>query len=136
LRLFDTGFIIDLVNSDDRAVELARLVDEEVSLAATSVVSVHEYLFGIYFKYRRDEEELKRRLVSARNDLERFEVIPVTREVVDLSSRIQADLVAAGNQIGINDVYIASTALHYGLSLVTRNTQHFKRIPKLELETY
>jgi predicted nucleic acid-binding protein len=136
LRLFDTGFIVDLVNSEAGAVELARLVDKQASLAAISVISVHEYLFGVYFRYRRDEEELKRRLVSAQNDLERFETIPFTREMADVSSRIQADLAVAGNQMGINDVYIAATALHYGLSLVTRNTLHFKRIPKLKLETY
>jgi predicted nucleic acid-binding protein len=136
LRLFDTGFIVDLVNSDEGAVGLAKVVDGEASLAAISAVSIHEYLFGIYFRYRRDADELRSKLVSARNDLERFEVIPVTREVAEISGRIQAELAAAGSQIGINDIYIAATASYYGLSLVTRNTRHFKRIPKLKLENY
>jgi predicted nucleic acid-binding protein len=128
--------MVDLVNSDLGAVELARVVDEEASLAAISVISVHEYLFGVYFRYRNEEGMLKRKLVSARNDLERFEVIPVTTEVAEVSSSIHADLAAAGCQIGINDVYIAATARRYELSLVTRNTKHFKRITKLKLETY
>jgi len=136
LRLFDTGFIVDLVSSWGRAADLARVVDEEASLAAISAISVHEYLYGVYFRYRGDEEVLKGKLFSARNDLERFEVIPVTREVTEESSRIQAELDATGAKIGINDIYIAATALHYGLSLVTRNTKHFKRIPKLKLEAY
>jgi predicted nucleic acid-binding protein len=127
---------VDLVNSDEGAVRLAKVVDEETSLAAISAISVHEYLFGIYFRYRRDADELKDKLVSARNDLQRFEVIPVTREVAETSGRIQADLAAMGSQIGINDVYIAATAAHYGLSLVTRNTRHFKRISKLKIENY
>jgi predicted nucleic acid-binding protein len=136
LFLFDTGFIVDLVNSDKGAVELARVVDEQASLAAISSISVHEYLFGIYFRYRHDEEELKSKLASARNELERFEVIPLTREVTEVSSRIQADLAAAGTQIGVNDIYIAATAAHYRLSLVTRNTRHFKRVPKLKIQSY
>ena len=136
MRLFDTGFIVDLVNSDVSAVELSRVVDQEASLAAISVISVHEYLFGIYFRYGKEEQELKRKLASAQNDLERFEVIAVTRGVTEVSSRIHADLAAAGNQIGINDIYIAATAVHYGLSLVSRNVRHFKRIPKLKLENY
>jgi predicted nucleic acid-binding protein len=136
LHLFDTGFIVDLVNSDKGAIEVAKVVDKQASLAAISVISVHEYLFGVYFRYRRDEEELQNKLVSARNELERFEVIPVTREVAEVSSRIQAGLAAAGGQIGINDIYIAATAAHYGLSLVTRNSRHFKRVPKLKIESY
>jgi predicted nucleic acid-binding protein len=136
LRLFDTGFIVDLINSDLGAVELAKVVDKEASLAAISVISVHEYLFGIYFRYRKEEGELKRKLVSAHNELGRFEAIPVTREVVEASSKIHADVTASGSQIGINDVYIAATAVHYGFSLVTRNISHFKRIPKLKLENY
>jgi predicted nucleic acid-binding protein len=96
LRLFDTTFIVDLVNSDPGAIELAKIADEEASLAAVSVVSVHEYLFGIYFRYRNEEEPLKAKLVSARNDLERFEVIPMTREVTEVSSKMHADLATGG----------------------------------------
>ena len=136
MRLFDTSFIIDLVNSDPGAVRLARTVDEEASLATISVISVHEYLFGVYFLYRREEEELKLKLDSARKELERFETIPVTKEIAEASGRLQADLTAEGSQIGINDLYIAATATHYGLPLVTRNITHFKRIPKLKLEHY
>jgi tRNA(fMet)-specific endonuclease VapC len=136
LRLFDTGFIVDLVNADKGAIELAKTVDEETSLAAVSAISVHEYLFGIHFRYQRDEVELKSKLAYARNDLDRFEVVPVTREVAEISSRIQAGLATAGSQIGINDIYIAATAVRYGLSLVTRNIRHFKRVPDLKIETY
>jgi predicted nucleic acid-binding protein len=37
---------------------------------------------------------------------------------------------------GINDLYIASTALTLKLALVTRNDQDFKRFPGLRVETY
>jgi predicted nucleic acid-binding protein len=127
---------VDLVNSDPGAIEHAKIADEEASLAAISVVSVHEYLFGVYFRYRNEEGTLKVKLVSARNDLERFEVIPMTRDVTEISSKMHAELTTGGRQIGINDIYIAATAVRYGLSLVTRNTKHFKRIPKLKLEGY
>jgi predicted nucleic acid-binding protein len=136
LRLFDTGFIVDLVNADEGALKVAKVVDDEASLAAISAISVHEYLFGVYFKYIREPDELKTKLISARNDLERFEVIPVTREVAEVSGRFQAELAASGSQIRINDVYIAATAARYGLSLVTRNIKLFKRIPKLKVENY
>ncbi len=136
MRLFDTTFIVDLVNSDPGAVGLAKKVDAEASLAAISAVSVHEYLFGVYFRYQKEEEELKKKLISAMSDLSRFEVIPLTKEVTELSSKIHAELERSGKRIGINDVYIAATSLRYDLTLVTRNEVHFRRISKVELETY
>lgn len=135
MRLFDTTFIVDLVNSDPKAARLAKKVDDEASLAAISAISVHEYLFGVYFRYR-EEALLNDKLASARNDLTRFEVIPMTREVAEVSCDMHAELARAGKQVGINDIYIAATAVRYNLTLVTRNRAHFERIPRLRLESY
>jgi tRNA(fMet)-specific endonuclease VapC len=137
LRLFDTTFVVDLVNSDPGAVRLAQKVDTESSLAAVSAVTVHEYLFGIHFRYGRESRDtLQEKLAAARNDLDRFEVIPFSTEVAELSATTQADLVRLGKQIGINDVYIAATGLRFGLTVVTRNKAHFERVPKLKVEGY
>jgi len=136
LRLFDTGFIIDLVNSHPGAVRFAREVDAEASLSAISAVTVHEYLFGVHFKYRSDHEELNRKIASAMNELGRFETIPYTKEIAETSCSLQADLATEGGQLGINDLYIAATATYYGMSLVTRNVKDFRRIPQLKLERY
>ncbi len=136
MRLFDTTFIVDLVNSDSGAARLASKVDQEGSFAAISAVSVHEYLFGVYFRYRSDGDRLKGKLASAENDLRRFEVLPFTKEVAEVSSNLHADLVKGGRQLGINDVYIAATAIRYNLTLLTRDKAHFERISKLRVETY
>jgi len=79
---------------------------------------------------------MERRLSSARQEPDRFETIPVTREIAERSSKLQADLRAEGSQLGINEVYIAATATHYALPLVTRNIKHFKRVTELKLENY
>ncbi|TLX99763.1 MAG: PIN domain-containing protein [Thaumarchaeota archaeon] len=135
LRLFDTTFVVDLVNDDPGAVRLAKAVDEESSLAALSVVSVHEYLFGVHFRYLRDKT-LSGRLSSARRDLARFEIIPLTQDVVELSAGVHAELARAGRLIGINDVYIAATALKFGMTVVSRNEAHFGRVKSLRTESY
>lgn len=41
-----------------------------------------------------------------------------------------------GSLIGTNDLWIAATALVYGMPLVTRNVEHFERVPGLELVEY
>lgn len=41
-----------------------------------------------------------------------------------------------GNLIGANDLWIAATGLAYEMPVVTRNVEHFKRVPGLEVESY
>jgi len=55
---------------------------------------------------------------------------------VEESSKVQAQMQRRGQTPGINDLYIAATALTLKLALVTRNIEDFKRIPSLKVETY
>ncbi len=41
-----------------------------------------------------------------------------------------------GTLIGTNDLWIAATALAYDMPVVTRNVEHFRRVPELDVETY
>ena len=41
-----------------------------------------------------------------------------------------------GLLIGTNDLWIAATALAYGMPVVTRNARHYRRVPRLEVEEY
>lgn len=135
MRPSDTTFLIDLLNGEKRAEQVAKTVDEEKSPAALSAISVHEYLLGVHLASK-GEKALEGRLASARKDLERFEVIPLTQEVAEASAKIHASLIREGRQIGINDACIAATALRYNLKLVSRNQSHFQRIKGLNLEGY
>jgi tRNA(fMet)-specific endonuclease VapC len=65
-----------------------------------------------------------------------FQTIPLTMEIVEESSKVQAQMQRRGLTPGLSDLYIASTALTLKLALVTRNDQDFKRVPGLRVETY
>jgi tRNA(fMet)-specific endonuclease VapC len=41
-----------------------------------------------------------------------------------------------GTLIGSNDLWIAATALAYDMPVVTRNAEHFRPVPGLEVEGY
>ena len=135
MRLFNTTYLIDLTNSDTGAVEKAKKVDGEESLAAVSVITVHEYLLGVHLRYS-EPKELTEKLARAKRDLTPFQVIPLTVEMVEESSRLQAQMERKGQPMGINDLYIASTALELKLTLVTRDLADFRKVPGLKLETY
>ena len=38
--------------------------------------------------------------------------------------------------IGANDLWIGAAGLAYGIPVVTRNLDHFRRIPRLEVISY
>lgn len=41
-----------------------------------------------------------------------------------------------GQLIGANDLWIAATALAHGMPVVTRNVEHYRRVPGLEVVSY
>lgn len=136
MQVADTSFIIDLSNSDPGAVKIAENIDQEGSVVALSAVSVHEYLLGIHVRYFGDKETLKAKIEAAERDLLPFMILPLTHEIAMESARIQALLARQGKTIGINDIYIAATAMVNKATVVTRNVAHFEYVQGLSVERY
>ncbi len=66
----------------------------------------------------------------------RFAIVEVDARVAWIASRIARLVKRTGQHIGDNDVWIAATALVFGLPLVSNNTRHFGRVPGLKLLAY
>jgi tRNA(fMet)-specific endonuclease VapC len=60
------------------------------------------------------------------------EVVHLTHKTAEIYGTIKADLEIKGQPIPDNDLWIAATALEYGLSLASRD-QHFQRVPGLSV---
>ncbi|MGQ9726775.1 MAG: PIN domain-containing protein [Candidatus Bathycorpusculaceae bacterium] len=136
MKIFDTTFLIDLIKGDKGAIQKAKEIDEKSAFKAISVVTVHEYLRGIYYIFSHDKNLLRIKLEKAEAELIRFEVLPYTYEIAKRAAEIDAALALNGKSISFSDTVIAATALHYKLTLVTRNIEHFSLIPELPTETY
>ena len=65
-----------------------------------------------------------------------FEVLGCTPDVCWRYGRLYRYLKANGLLIDANDLWIAATALAFGVPLVTRNERHFSRVPGLEVIGY
>ena len=63
-------------------------------------------------------------------------VLPSTPDVCWEYGRAYRYLKDNGRLIGSNDLWIAATALAYKMPVVTRNAEHFRRVPGLDVETY
>ncbi len=122
--LIDSDWVMSFLNGRAEAVALIVPILEEG--IAISVVSYGEVLEG-----------LLARSVGVRrlDDFEAFvgsvDLLSLDLAIARRYANVRAQLRAAGQIIPDNDIWIASTALVYGLALVSRD-QHFDRIAGLE----
>lgn len=74
---------------------------------------------------KKNEAELRRFLASPRVGL-----LDVTEETAERYALILNGLWQAGTPIPTNDIWIAATAMEYGLSVVTTD-DHYQKIPQI-----
>jgi predicted nucleic acid-binding protein len=79
---------------------------------------------------RKNEAELRRFLASARVGL-----LDVTDETAERYAAILIGLWQAGTPIPTNDIWIAASAMEYGLSVLTTD-QHYQKIPQIIVEYF
>jgi tRNA(fMet)-specific endonuclease VapC len=80
--------------------------------------------------------DLARTLARQTVFLEQFDSLPFDDLAAEEYGRVRAYLEKRGEIIGPNDLLIASIALAHGVTLVTHNTDEFKRVPGLNLEDW
>jgi predicted nucleic acid-binding protein len=124
----DTSFLIDLVK-ERRAGDgpahrfLQTNLNAELALSTTALGELAEG-FG--------DEEHPVFLALRRT----HRLLDVDEEVALAYGRITRELRSRGALIGTNDLWIAATALRYGLPVVTADVEHFGRVEGLEVVSY
>ena len=127
--LLDTCFLIDLQRERKRrrpGKACAFLESWEGAPLSFSLITYMEFLEG----YPDESRE------TADRFLRPYKRIATDAETAWQASRIERALRAQGHPIGDHDAWIAGTARQHGLTLLTRNSEHFRRIPGLPLAVY
>jgi tRNA(fMet)-specific endonuclease VapC len=125
--LLDANAVIAAL--DGRENVIRRIRNCAVDDIAVSSIVAHELYYGAY-KSQRTAKNL------AIIDSFGFEVLEFDREDAKIAGAIRAHLALAGAPIGPYDVLIAGQTLARGLTLVSRNTREFRRVPELKLEDW
>lgn len=99
--------------------------------AVLSIISHGELLYGI--KKKRVGDDPLRDLQELVNLIEVVTLPPAAAEIY---GEIRAMLVLQGQEIGANDLWIASHAIASNLILVTNNEREFRRVPDLRIENW
>ncbi len=123
--LIDTSVLVDAERGGST---LERVASDEHLI---SVISVSEFIHGIHRAV--DGARRARRQAFVEQVLVELEALPITIEVARVHSSIWAQLEAAGEVIGMHDLWIAATALTHGLRVATTNAREFECVPGLSV---
>jgi len=131
LVCLDTSVLVPLLRKEERALTILRDEADRGSRVSTTVVSLCELYAGAY-----SSQNPPRELRKVEELISLFEVLDLTRE----ASRKYGELVNSPEirtrPIGDFDLIIAAIVLSTRETLVTRNPDHFGRVPGLVLEQW
>jgi len=123
LVLVDTSILIDFFRKSDKTnSRLMKLVREEFSYCISAITEFEIYIGATANQTAYWEEFLFRTQVLAFDK-------EIARAAVDISKVLKRQR----KLIGIADLFIAATAVHYSLPLATLNVRHFERIEELQI---
>lgn len=132
MYLLDTNIFSQLVRKPPHPHLLEKLRQHSTDTLFTSCICVMELRHGAV--RRRDHGTLWRRI--EREILERVEILGIGTEEALVAGDVLAHLWSVGRSIAVEDVLIGATALSRGLTVVTNNVAHFRRIPDLSVEDW
>ena len=127
--ILETSFLIDFERENDRGrpgPALAFLEAHEDSRLYVTFTVAGELAAGLSLADRARWEEL----------LAPFHILAVNANVSWEYGRACRYLQENGRLIGGNDLWIAATGLAYGMPIVTRNVEHYRRVPGLQVADY
>jgi len=124
--LIATDWVIDHLNQIERVV--TPLQELRPQCLAVSIVSLAELSEGV--QYSRDPERSQQALDAC---LEDVSVLGIDEAICKICGRERGRLRKAGQLIGDFDLFIAAIGVHYELTLLTNNRQHFERVEGLQI---
>lgn len=127
--ILETSFLIDFERENNRGVPgpaLAFLEAHEESRLYVTFTIAGELAAGLSLADRSRWETF----------LGPFHILPFTADVSWEYGRAYRHLQANRQLIGSNDLWIAATALAYKMPVVTRNIEHYRRVPDLQIAHY
>jgi len=119
--ILDTDIIIDHLR---KHTEVVKIVLRHYETAITAIN--HYELLSVPFLS-------ENQLASLNQVLQIVDIIPFDKQASESAAEVWNILRSRGKLIGVMDTHIAGICVSRNLPLLTRNTDHFQRVPGLEL---
>jgi predicted nucleic acid-binding protein len=128
MYLLNSDFIITLLKQSSKSQKiLSTLIKKTDVPFAISVISLAEIQEGLL------ATSSENRLSHFRKLLQTMYILPITTQTSLTFAKTRLHLRKKGLLIDNMDLLIAATCLEHHLTLVTFNTKHFNRVPKLKI---
>ena len=133
MKLLDSTFLIDIIRKKLEA--LSKLTEWKHEKIYTTRINVFEVVSGAFsIKSEKDREV---RLSEISVILHGLSILDLDEKSTLKSAEIFGELNRRGTPIEPNDCLIAGIALSNGITtIITKNTEHFKRIVGIKVEGY
>lgn len=128
MYLIDSDQIINYLKGIPTTIRLIQTL--VLDRLAISAISHAEVIAGVY-----GATDPARAETGYRSFLQDVTILPFTDTIGEEYGRVRFDLKRRGLLIPVQDMLIAATAIHHGLTLVTNNRKDFERIINLTLYT-
>ncbi len=127
--LLDTNILLYAFKGTGKCREhIARVPPQTLALSS---ITVFEIEFGLA---KSTNPDLLRKFLDGVQ--KRSQLLDLDRASATHAGQLRAHLARLGQPIGPYDLLIAGTALAHNMTLVTRNTREFERVPGLRVENW
>ncbi len=124
--LLDADWVIDALVGRRRAADvLTELSPQGIAISWATVGEIYEGAFGY--------PDPPAHLNTLREFLRPLHFLNLNDPIMERFAQIRSTLRRQGQIISDFDILLGATALHYDLTVLTRNTRHFNRILDLKL---
>jgi len=130
LKCLDTDLLVAILRGKQQAAKAVQEIDQE-GRAATTAINAFELYYGANKSQQKDQN-----LKETKKLLSKLEILPLDHQAAQRAAEIAVQLAQRGQPIDYRDAMIAAVAIQNDAVLLTRNTQHFKRIKGLKIKTW
>src|SRR3989344_7520752 len=130
MKILDSDILAGILRKNTDAIKKYEEIQKNENIL-TTVLNAQEMLFGALIS-EKSEENFK----ASKELLNELNILLYDQKSMIESVKIQAYLEKTGNHIGLIDEIVAGICTANKATIITRNVEHFSRVPNLEVEKW
>jgi tRNA(fMet)-specific endonuclease VapC len=124
--LLDSDWTINLLAGKKGAQDkIQRINPDDIGISLITVAEIYESAYH----FANPDAHIEK----FRAFLKNFQLVDLNLPLMETFAEVRAGLRRSGQIISDIDIFLAATALHYNLTVLTFNKKHFERIPDLKI---
>lgn len=128
MKVLDTTFLVDLLRGSKNTI---KLIDKKEILLTTQI-NMYEIIRGLFLR-----KVSSSKFFEITELFENIKVLQLDDNSIIKAAEISSELTDQGQLVSDCDCLIAGIALSKGINeIVTKNTEHFKRIKGIKIVSY